>query len=154
MKYIAKAHREDGGFVILFPDAPGCVTECDSAAEIDAVATEALEGWLEAHLLVGDVPPRPRAPSGKAPHLVEVRAPLALKLELLWARREAGLSQAALARLVGVSQQRIAALEHPDAEVKLSTAENVLRALGRSITLGSAPVGARRRARTLPAELA
>lgn len=154
MRYIAKAHREDDGFVITFPDAPGCVTECERATDIAPVATEALEGWLEAHLAVGDVPLRPGF--GGRGHDVEVRAPLALKLELLWARREAGLSQTALAKLVGVSQQRIAALEDPDTEVKLSTAETVLRALGRSISLASSPLVQphKRGARRLVKELA
>jgi len=146
VKYLIKTHREDDGFVITFPDAPGCVTECDDAADVPGVATEALEGWLEAHLVSGDVPPRPRPViTGRA---VEVGALLALKLELLWARREAGLSQAAVAKLVGVSQQRIAALEHPDTEVKLSTAEAVMRALGRSLALASFPLAPpRKRAR-------
>lgn len=147
MKFTVKTHREDDGFLITFPDAPGCVTECDDAAEVLSVATEALEGWLEAHLVSGEVPHRPRpVTTGRA---VEVGALLALKLELLWARREAGLSQAAVAKLVGVSQQRIAALEDPDTEVKLSTAEAVMRALGRSLALASVPLApARKRART------
>lgn len=139
MMYIAKARREDGGFVITFPDAPGCVTECDKAEEIVLVATEALEGWLEAHLATGQLPTRPVAKKTSEAYEIEVSALLSLKLELLWARSEAGLTQAQLAKKIGVSQQRIAALEDPDQEVKISTAQVVLGALGRSLRLGSAP---------------
>ena len=140
MKYLIEVVREDGGFVITFRDAPGCVTECDSADEIVSVAREALEGWLETHLATGKVPPRPVSAIPAKALGIDVAPELALKLELLWARREAGLTQSQLAKKIGVSQQRIAALEDPDTEVKLSTAELVLRVLGRSLSLSSSPL--------------
>ena len=55
---------------------------------------------------------------------------LAVRLQLRWARLAQGLSQAALARRVGVSRQQIALLEHPDANMTLRTLERVARAMG------------------------
>lgn len=131
MNYIGKIEKEGGATLVSFPDAPGCQTFGDTPEEARAMAKEAIEGWLETQLGVGRLPPRPKyAGPGMTVHLAPE---LALKLELRWARDEAGLTQTQLAKRVGVTQQRIAALENPDAEVKLSTAARVLEALGRSL---------------------
>jgi transcriptional regulator with XRE-family HTH domain len=64
---------------------------------------------------------------------------LALTLALRWARQDAGLSQAALARQLGVSQQAVAKVEHPDANPTLDTLLRVAAALGMSLTLDRQP---------------
>ena len=38
---------EEGGFVVTFPDFPGCVTEGDTFEEARSNAVEVLELWLE-----------------------------------------------------------------------------------------------------------
>lgn len=38
---------EEGGYVVSFPDFPGCVTEGDTFEEAKAHATEVLELWIE-----------------------------------------------------------------------------------------------------------
>lgn len=38
---------EEGGYVVTFPDFPGCVTEGDTFEEARANAVEVLELWLE-----------------------------------------------------------------------------------------------------------
>jgi transcriptional regulator with XRE-family HTH domain len=60
---------------------------------------------------------------------VTVPVVLAVRLQLRWARQELGLTQAELARRVGVSRQQIALLESPDANVTLKTLERVARAM-------------------------
>jgi predicted RNase H-like HicB family nuclease len=37
---------EEGGFTVVFPDLPGCVTEGDSISEALEMAVEASAGWL------------------------------------------------------------------------------------------------------------
>jgi DNA-binding XRE family transcriptional regulator len=101
-------------------------------------AREALIGWLETHLQEGKVPPRP-AFKGKG-IAVGIPAALGLKLQFRWARVDAGLTQAQLAKRLGVSQQMIAKLEHPDYEPSLSKAEVVATALGFSLAAYLAPV--------------
>lgn len=53
------------------------------------------------------------------------------------ARSEAGLSQAALARRLGVSQAAIAKLERPGSNPTVDTLDDVLWAAGRRLELGA-----------------
>jgi len=123
-----------------FPDCPGCQTFANSGDEVAEAAREALEGWLEAHLVDGQVPPRPvehtTAPAGKKIARIDVRPGLAAALQIRWARHDARLSQKAFGERVGVSQQQIAKLENPDENPTLDTLEKVSRALGLHVTLG------------------
>ena len=53
----------------------------------------------------------------------------AVRLQLRWARQSLGLTQAALAKKVGVTRQQIALLEAPDSDVTLRTLERVAAAM-------------------------
>jgi predicted RNase H-like HicB family nuclease/DNA-binding XRE family transcriptional regulator len=134
MFYTAYVHREGKHWLAEFPDAPGCQTFAASEAELRTAAKEALEGWLEAHLVGGAAPDKPRlrhrAPPRHKLLRVHVEPLLSTAVHLRWARQEAGLSQAQLAELVGVSQQQIAKLENPDENPTLRTIEKVFKALG------------------------
>lgn len=126
--------------VAEFPDCPGCHTEARSGEDIRQAAREALEGWLEAHLVLGRVPPLPaarrrRVVAGRRTIEVPVPPPLALRIQLRAARHRAGLSQEALAREVGVTQQQIAGLESPDANLTVATLLRVAEALGQDVTI-------------------
>ena len=37
----------DGGYVIEFPDLPGCITQCDTLEEAISMAEDARTGWIE-----------------------------------------------------------------------------------------------------------
>ncbi|MGB8933392.1 MAG: helix-turn-helix transcriptional regulator [Anaeromyxobacteraceae bacterium] len=132
--------RCEGRFVTAeFPDCPGCQTFVEQGKEIAPVAAEALQGWLEMALAEGEAPPRPtprlRPPRGSRLIAVPIPPRLGLTLALRWARQDAGLSQAALARQLGVSQQAVAKVEHPDANPTLDTLLRVAAALGMSLSL-------------------
>jgi len=141
MEYRAKITHEGRQTLAEFPDCPGCQTFVDPGEDIGAAAEEALEGWLESHLAHGEAPPAPKARTGLA---VRVNAQLAVKLALRWARQESGLSQAAVARLAGVSQQMIAKVEHPDYSPGLDVIERVAKALGRAVSIDLPHVPKRR----------
>ena len=132
MQYAAILTREGMRTLVSFPDCPGCQTFGRTRAQALANAQEALEGWLEAHLVAGDAPPepkhRPSRPSNRFA-LVGVPPILAVRLQLRWARQSLGLTQAALAERVGVTRQQIALLEAPDANVTLRTLERVAAAM-------------------------
>jgi DNA-binding XRE family transcriptional regulator/predicted RNase H-like HicB family nuclease len=135
MRYAAVLSKEKQAALAEFPDCPGCQTFADPGEDIAVLAGEALEGWLEAHLAEGEVPPRPsvrapKVPAGAQVLWVEVPARLAIKLYLRWARQEAGLSQTEVAKRAGVSQQMISKLEDPDHNPTLETLEKVAQALG------------------------
>lgn len=59
------------------------------------------------------------------------------------ARAHAGLTQKELAARVGVTQQAIALLEHPDRGIELDTIAKVAQALNHSVTLDLGPAGQR-----------
>jgi antitoxin HicB len=134
VRYPAYVHPEDGAFVVTFPDCAGCQTQADTSSEVASMAEEALVGWLEAMMEVGEVPPPPRErtrpPKGARLEWVSVPATLAAKVALRQARLEAGLTQAELARRAGVSQQQVAKIERPDSNPTLATLERLAQVLG------------------------
>jgi predicted RNase H-like HicB family nuclease/DNA-binding XRE family transcriptional regulator len=130
MQYVAHIHREGSQWLADFPDAPGCQTFADSFEEIGAAAQEALEGWLEAHLELGRVPPKPTAhqtPRGAKQLSISVSPSVAVRLELRWARHDRGLTQGQLAKIAGMQQQMIAKLESPKSN---PTLDSLLRVAG------------------------
>lgn len=127
MEYRATIKQDGKHWTVEFADCPGCVTFGESREEARELAHEALEGWLEAHLVAGKVPPRPKAKRGTA---VPVASQLSTVLQIRWRREEKGLTQTDVARRAGVSQQQIAKLENPDGNPTLATLEKVAAALG------------------------
>jgi predicted RNase H-like HicB family nuclease len=96
MYYTACISYEGKHILIEFPDCPGCQTCAVNEDTIAVIALEALDGWLEAHLASGQVPPQPRkhTPAGmkagmKAIH-VPIRLDLAAALQIRWAEKENG----------------------------------------------------------------
>ncbi len=128
MRYHAKIEKEGRLWNAIFVDAPGCATCATSRAAVLTGAADALAGWLEAHLVDGQAPPRPSATSRAEPIVVDPQ--LAVAVSLRWARQAAGLTQAELARRVGVSQQQVAKLERPGANPSIATLHKVAAALG------------------------
>lgn len=133
--YAAIITREGRNTLAEFPDCPGCQTFADPGESIADMAAEALTGWLEAHLVDGEAPPRPRRTALRAPHRarvmdVAVPALLGTRLQLRWARDDAGLSQAELGRRIGVSRQQVSLVEAPDTNPTVGTLERVAKALG------------------------
>jgi predicted RNase H-like HicB family nuclease/DNA-binding XRE family transcriptional regulator len=134
MEYVAHLIREGGSTTIEFPDAPGCLTFADAGEDVEAVAREALEGWLEAHLIDGDAPPeltgrRAKLPVGATELRIRVAPSLAIAVQIRQRRLALHLSQSQLGRLLGVSRQQAAALESPAANYRLSTLERLADAL-------------------------
>lgn len=143
MFYVAQISKEGRHFLAEFRDAPGCQTFADSEDELRTSAKEALEGWLEAHLVSGQVPNRPRKGREvrrRREMAVRVRPGLAAAVQLRWARVDAHLSQKELAEKVGISQQQIAKLENPDENPTLATLEKVFEALGVEMDLEAIPI--------------
>lgn len=148
MEYIARLDTDRRRTIITFPDCPGCETFAEPAEDIESVAREALEGWLEAHLKEGVAPPMPdplrksRAARSTEVVSVAIDPTLALRLELRWARQERGLSQGQLAKLTGVTRQQISQLESPDTNPTLATLHKVAFALGMDVQITLRPKSA------------
>jgi predicted RNase H-like HicB family nuclease len=52
--------RDAGGYAVYFPDLPGCVTQGEDMAEAQAMAGDALSGWIASAIAHGDPVPAPR----------------------------------------------------------------------------------------------
>ena len=81
----------DGGFAIVFPDLPGCVTQAETLEEIPEMAEDARRLWLETAYEDGAEIPPPSYPeeySGK----FNVRLPRSLHRELADEAEREGVS--------------------------------------------------------------
>ena len=112
MRHPATISRAGKFTLAFFPDCLGCQTQADPGERIEVRAGEALQGWLQAHLLDGEAPLK-----------------LAVKLVVRRARQDAGLTQARLAKLAGVSQPVVAKLEAPDCNPTVETLDRVFSVL-------------------------
>ena len=130
MFYQAIVAREGEHWLAEFPDCPGCQTFASSEAELAVEAKDAVEGWLEAHLVHGAVPPAPRVHRGANVLRVDINTSLAVRVQIRQARDAAKLTQGDLAQRAGVSQQQIAKLERPGVNPSLATLQKVADALG------------------------
>jgi DNA-binding XRE family transcriptional regulator/predicted RNase H-like HicB family nuclease len=149
MQYRAYITRDRNRTLVSFPDCPGCDTFADGREDPYAVAHEALEAWLEAVLTARDVPPLPGTVETVQRKRVEimmvtVSPVLSARVQIRNRREEFGISQQQLASAVGVSQQAIAKIESPDANVRLETLERVAAALGLEVDLNLVPRAAER----------
>jgi antitoxin HicB len=82
---------EDGGFVIRFPDLPGCITQVERIEEVGAAAEEIRTLWLETAAEMGQELPAPTYPdefSGK----FNVRIPKSLHRDLVRQAEREGVS--------------------------------------------------------------
>lgn len=113
-------------WLATFPDCKGCFTEADYRSIAWAAAVEALDGWLLSHFEAGLLPPRPKATGGMR---IGVRASLAVALQLRWRRDDLDLTQADLAKRIGLTQQQVARLEGGNANPTVKTLERVAKAL-------------------------
>ena len=147
MRYAARVTREGKFTLIDFPDAPAAAVYAEPGEDVREVARDALEEWLLRELRHGEAPGRPGegAPAGDGEVFrVTIDPSLAVRLQLRWARQDAGLSQGQLADLVGVSRQQVSLLESADANLTLRTLERVAGALGLEVDIVLAPVTARK----------
>lgn len=81
----------DGGYVVKFPDLPGCLTQVEDLDEIGPMVKDAFRAWMEA-AYEGDLeiplPSQPPQYSGS----VRLRVPSALHQELAEQAAEEGVS--------------------------------------------------------------
>lgn len=53
------ADADDGGYVVIFPDLPGCMTQVETLDELPAMVEEARTLWIETAVANGMEIPRP-----------------------------------------------------------------------------------------------
>ncbi len=81
----------DGGYVVEFPDLPGCLTQVDSLEELPAMVEEARRIWITTayeHGMDISLPSQPEEYSGK----INLRVPRTLHRSLAGAAERQGVS--------------------------------------------------------------
>ena len=116
MMYSALLQRTEEGLVLEFPELPGLSVRVPDADAAASVAHEVLNDRIQAMLEQGEVPTRPGTVqpmdgSGHSRFRVALRPDNAVALQMRWIRLEQGLTLTEVAQRMGVSRQRISALE-------------------------------------------
>lgn len=132
--YPARIRREDGEFIVSFPDFPEALTGADNEAEALDLAADALEEAVLGRLADGMEIPRPHAAAaGEVDILLEpVTAARAAISRALKSRK---LSKTALAKLMHRDEKVARRILDGRGEVELKTAMEALDALGQSAGL-------------------
>ncbi len=134
MQFHAIVQRNGRYYTVEFVDAPGCQTFGEGKADAEAMAQDAVEGWVEAHLVCGDPLPerkkiRRRLPPRAYWLTITIPFKIAVRAELMNRRLQLGLSQAQMAARMKVTRQAYQQLEHPDANLRLDTLTRAFEAL-------------------------
>jgi antitoxin HicB len=135
MEYVFPALIEsdpDGGYLVTFPDVPEAITGGETLAEARSNAVEALGLALRGVLTMGRSLPSTRA-RGAGLIAIAVDPTTALKLAVVEAFNESGLSKSELARRLGRVETEARRILDPDHPTKLPLLQEALAILGKDI---------------------
>lgn len=134
MNYPATLTPAEGGFVVTFRDIPECITQGDTEAEALNMAADALLSAMDFYIEDRRSVPMPSA-AKDGEHQVNLPASAWVKILLLNAVLDAGISNAELGRRLGMTPstaQRLFDLHHT---TKLDAMAAALAALGKSLSI-------------------
>jgi antitoxin HicB len=120
----------DGGVLATFPDVPEAITYGDDRDDAVRSAQEALAVALFGYLKEGRPIPISKRRSGV---LVAPQATDVLKIAVVEAWMESGLSKSEFARMLGVDEKEARRILDPDAATKADRLEQALSVLGRKL---------------------
>jgi len=119
----------DGSAInVSFPDVPGALTWGDDEAEALELAQDCLVTALYGYTRDGEPIPRPSPARGRP--MIPVPPLVAAKLALYTAMRERGISEAELARRLGVTQKVVRSILHLKRRIYVGHLERALAQLG------------------------
>jgi antitoxin HicB len=122
----------DGGVLVTFPEVPEAIAHGRDRNNAVAQARIALAVALFGYLKHGEKTPVPKRRSGQrlAPHTTDV-----LKIAVVEAWMDSGLSKSEFARMLGVDEKEARRILDPDAATKADRLEEALSVLGRKLHL-------------------
>ena len=126
--------EEEGGFFASFPDVPGALTCGDDRVETLELAEDALVAMLSVYVQEQQDIPTP-SPATDGRELVAVPPVAAAKLALYTALRAQGITWAALADRLDLSESAVHKLLNPDHYSHISQVVKALRAVGRNLVI-------------------
>lgn len=125
---------EDGRHLVLFPDLPECMTDGADRAEALTEAIDALEASLAYRINYKLEIPAPSPHRGRP--VVAPGAAIAAKAALYQALTAAGISQAKLARRLGVDRSEIRRLLSPRHGSSIERLNDAVARLDRRLVVG------------------
>lgn len=134
MKYPAKFTKVDGGYGVTFRDIPEAITQGATLAEAQEMAQDALITSMDFYF--EDNRPVP-IPSALQDDEQIVSLPLSVwsKVLLLNALIDQRVSQADLAKRMGIQRQQVTRIVNLSHATKIDTIEHAFEVLGKKLTL-------------------
>jgi antitoxin HicB len=130
---------EEGGFVITIPDFGWGVSQADTEAEAQTMATALLQTLVQEHIRNGEQLPRPGKPRGRKTRTVRLPALQSAKAELYRLLIESGVRKAELARRLGIPKANVDRLFDLRHRSRLDQMESAFRVLGKEIRIEVRP---------------
>lgn len=131
--YRVELNADDNGtLLVTCPQLPMVATYGDTEEDALRHAVDALETAVASMIDDGDDVPRPSGAGLAGKHGRTVPLPLltALKLQLYWALRDAGITRAELARRLGWHRESVDRLFRIDHNSRVDQLETAFKALG------------------------
>jgi antitoxin HicB len=125
---VLDAEPDGSAINVSFPDVPGVLTWGDDEAEALALAEDCLVTALYGCVRDAEAIPRPGPARGRP--MIPVPPLVAAKLALYSAMREQGMSEAELARRLGVTQEVVQSILHLKRGIHIGHLERALTQLG------------------------
>jgi antitoxin HicB len=139
--YPARLKRYPDTIIVTFRDFPEALTEGKDRDDALASAVDCLDVCLLFRVKDGEVIPAPSAPK-RGEVLIPASPQVAAKVAFVLAFRASGLTRVALAKRLGWAESEIRRLLDPNHATKLDRIDVALRALGRRLVVGDAPLAA------------
>jgi antitoxin HicB len=137
MHYYARIVKNEGAYLVSFPDFENINTYGDSLREAIKNADEALNGALESDFERGFSIPEPKEFTDKKHYAITVLPHLEIAYMLRKLRK--GKSQMQIARSLGISYQAYQKLENPrKCNPTIKTLEKIGEVLGRKLEVSFA----------------
>lgn len=144
--YYAILYKRKGEVVVEFPDHWNIITSADSWEAAIEAAQEALAIALEEGFERGFVlpePTRPKATQRRKVLFVPIRMEIRMAYLLREIRNEASLTQAEMARRLGIRTQSYTRMEKPGrSNLRVSTLERIAGAVGKKLVMDFIQAGA------------
>lgn len=137
MEYVFAARFEpdpEGGYLVTFPDVAEAITSGATMAEARANAAEALGLALRGIVALGRPLPSSTA-RGEDLYPISVEPDVAMKLALVEAFRDSGMSKTELAARLGKAETEARRILDPDHPTKLATMQAALAAFGKTVVI-------------------
>ncbi len=134
MTYTAKITKQDGHFLVSFPEFPNVNTYGETLAEALQNASEALNGAIESDFERGFDFPKPGTYRGKAYHDIAILPHIEIAYRLRKLR--GGRPQTEIARRLNVSYQAYQKLENPRrCNPTIKTLEKISTVFGKQLKI-------------------